>query len=196
MLSDEERIDDLESIGAEKKAITGLMAFSAKPAQWVFALILFIFSIWLLSNLSEQAKFPASKPFASQPGFWPALSLIGMCLCSFIFLMVSWRNRDKNQLSLLTSELFVWLSVLEYPIWFLVYVWAVPQFGYLPISVLFSLLMCFRLRYRSKKIYLAAVVSSISIVVIFKSLLEVKIPGGEIYSYFPDVVRNFLIINF
>lgn len=195
MLSDEERNDELEGIRAEKKDITDLMTFSAKPAQWLFALMIFVFSIWLLSNLSEQAKFPASKPFVSQPGFWPALSLIGMCLCSFIFLAMSWINRDKDRPSLLRSELLVWLSVLEYPLWFLAYVWAVPQLGYLLSSVLFALLMCFRLGYRSRIIYLAAVVSSIAIVVIFKSFLEVKIPGGEIYRYFPDVVRNFLIIN-
>jgi len=34
------------------------------------------------------------------------------------------------------------------------------------------------------------------IVVIFKSFLEVKIPGGVIYEFLPNVLRNFFILNF
>ncbi len=35
----------------------------------------------------------------------------------------------------------------------------------------------------------------IAVVVLFKSILQVKIPGGEIYSIFPEAIRNFLILR-
>jgi hypothetical protein len=35
-----------------------------------------------------------------------------------------------------------------------------------------------------------------SIVVIFKSFLEVKIPGGAIYELLPNALRSFFILNF
>ena len=33
-------------------------------------------------------------------------------------------------------------------------------------------------------------------VLVFKSMLSVKIPGGEIYEYLPAALRNFMILNF
>ena len=164
------------------------------PAQWVFALLLVLLSFWLLANLSEQAKFPSSKSFITRPGFWPAISLSGMAFFSCCFLYSSWRNRPHERAAELVSELKTWLAVAEYPLWFLAYVGAVPQLGYLPSSILFVSLMSYRLGYRSKAIYLAGLLSAVATVVIFKSLLEVKIPGGASYQYLPEGVRNFMIV--
>ncbi|EPJ45233.1 MAG: hypothetical protein OFPI_37520 [Osedax symbiont Rs2] len=35
---------------------------------------------------------------------------------------------------------------------------------------------------------------AVATVVIFKSLLEVKIPGGASYQYLPEGIRNFMIV--
>lgn len=180
---------------SEQRKIQQLMEQKQHPAQWVFALMLLLLSLWLLSNISEQAKFPPSKPFVSQPGFWPAISLIGMSFFSAWFLYTSWRDRDRTQAYSLKYELLAWVTVLEYPLWFLAYVWCVPQLGYLPSTLLFTLVMSLRLGYRKKGIYICAVLASIAIVVIFKAFLEVKIPGGAVYSYFPEAIRNFLILK-
>lgn len=165
------------------------------PAQWVFALFLTILSFFFLAHLSEQAKFPSNKAFVSQPGFWPALALAGMVFCSSGFLYNSWGKRDRRQKEAVLLELQAWFKVLEFPLWFLVYVWLVPMLGYLPSTLLFSMLMTWRLGYTQKSIYTAAILLSITIVVVFKSLLEVKIPGGEIYNYLPDNIRNFMMLR-
>jgi hypothetical protein len=43
---------------------------------------------------------------------------------------------------------------------------------------------------------LSSVLIALSIVLVFKTFLEVKIPGGIIYEYLPDTLRNFMILNF
>ena len=42
----------------------------------------------------------------------------------------------------------------------------------------------------------AAAFTGLGIVLVFKAALSVKIPGGAIYEYLPDTLRNFLIVNF
>ena len=43
---------------------------------------------------------------------------------------------------------------------------------------------------------LAAVLFGLATVVVFKSFLSVKIPGGMIYEYLPGAIRTFFILNF
>ena len=38
--------------------------------------------------------------------------------------------------------------------------------------------------------------TGIATVVIFKSLLGVKIPGGLVYEYLPGTIRNVMIVRF
>jgi hypothetical protein len=42
----------------------------------------------------------------------------------------------------------------------------------------------------------SAVLVALAVVVVFKSFLSVKIPGGAIYEYLPDALRSFFILNF
>ena len=74
------------------------------------------------------------------------------------------------------------------------YVWIVPVVGYLPTTVLFTNLLTIRMGYREKKVYIAATIMAIFIVVLFKGFLSVKIPGGQWYEYLPDGVRNFMLL--
>lgn len=180
---------------SEQRKIQQLVELQQHPAQWIFATMLLVGSLILLSQLGEQAKFPASKPFVSQPGFWPAISLSGMTFFAACFLYSSWKNRAPDGTASAASEVLAWFKVIEYPLWFLTYVWVVPLAGYLLSSLIFPVLMCWRLGYRDKRFYGIALIVSFSVVVIFKSLLEVKIPGGEIYNYLPEALRNFMIIN-
>ena len=41
-----------------------------------------------------------------------------------------------------------------------------------------------------------AVLFSVVVVVLFKSLLQVKIPGGAVYNLLPDAARNFMTLYF
>ena len=56
--------------------------------------------------------------------------------------------------------------------------------------------LAFRAGYRGPRMLCAAALTGLSIVLIFKTTLSVKIPGGAIYEYLPDIFRNFMIVNF
>jgi hypothetical protein len=62
--------------------------------------------------------------------------------------------------------------------------------------VIFLPALAYRAGYRNQKMIIYAAGIGFCIVVIFKSFLEVKIPGGVIYEFLPNVLRNFFILNF
>jgi hypothetical protein len=72
----------------------------------------------------------------------------------------------------------------------------VPQLGYLLSTIVFGLLLAARAGYRSVRMYLSIVALSITIVVVFKGFLQVKIPGGAIYEYLPTALRSFMLTYF
>ena len=78
----------------------------------------------------------------------------------------------------------------------MVYVWLVPNLGYLLSTLIFLPLLTFRAGYKNKKMIFYAMGIGVSIVIIFKSFLEVKIPGGVIYEFLPNALRSFFILNF
>jgi len=162
-----------------------------------FALLLTTVSILLLSMIGDQVKYFSSKPFYKQPGLWTGIGLVGMVFFSSLYTFTLWRSKSllaKSKQSLL-EELWLWVRSAEYLFWFMVYVLAVPVIGYLIATVLFGLLLTCRVGYNAQKIYISITLTTVAIVVIFKSLLLVKIPGGLVYEYFPDAIRNFLILN-
>ena len=78
----------------------------------------------------------------------------------------------------------------------MVYVTAVPILGYLASTVLFTLGLALRQGYRSAKELTAALILGVVIVLVFKTGLSVKIPGGMVYDLLPEKPRNFMMLNF
>ncbi len=89
-----------------------------------------------------------------------------------------------------------WARALEFLLWFLIYVQAVPIIGYLPATVLFTVLLAARQGYRSRRQLTTAAAVGVGIVLVFKTGLSVRIPGGAIYEYLPQTLRNIAIIYF
>jgi hypothetical protein len=89
-----------------------------------------------------------------------------------------------------------WFRALEYVVWFLAYVMMVPRLGYLPSSIIFAIILTLRLGYRSPRMLLSAAVFGISVVLIFKTFLQVKVPGGAVYEYLPTAARSFMLTYF
>ena len=164
-----------------------------RAGDLVFALLFLAFSIFLLANIESQTVWVKGTKLTSQPSFWPAISLGGMTLFAVFHLLGSLLSpRIEGRL----KEVTFWLRSLEYVAWFLVYVWAVPMIGYLLATLIFMPLLTFRAGYREKKYWLLAALIGFLVVVVFKSFLAVKIPGGMIYEYLPDAIRSFMLINF
>jgi len=164
-----------------------------RSGDLVFAIFFLGFATFLLANIGNQTVWVKGTKLVSQPSFWPAISLGGMTLFALLHVVGSMLSpRIDGRI----KEVTFWLRSLEYVAWFLAYVWLVPIIGYLLSTLIFMPLLVFRAGYREKQYLLLSVVIGFLIVVVFKSFLSVKIPGGMIYEYLPDALRSFMLINF
>ena len=62
--------------------------------------------------------------------------------------------------------------------------------------MIFCTVLAYRAGYREGRVLGAAALLGASVVLLFKSFLQVKIPGGALYEYFPAALRNLLIVYF
>lgn len=161
--------------------------------QLFFAIVFLVFSAVLLSQIGEQTKWVKKTSFAAQPRFWPMIGLLLMVGCTALHV---WRLPRHRFVPADWVEAKKWLSIVEYGVWFFGYVLIVPIIGYLFATLIFMPALVFRLGYRRKSMYLWSVLFGFGTVVLFKSFLSVKIPGGLLYEYFPGAMRNFFILNF
>lgn len=166
---------------------------TGRPGSFVFAVLFLLASLFLLSQLGSETAFSARGKLFAQPRFWPAVGVIGMAVFGGLHLLGQVRQRRGGGH---LWEAGNWLRSVEYLIWFMVYVFAVPVIGYLPATLIFTVALAFRAGYRSKRMLGAAALTGLCVVLAFKSMLSVKIPGGAVYEHLPDAIRSFVIINF
>lgn len=164
-----------------------------RPGDLVFAIAFMSFALITLGLLPSQTRWVANTGLFAQPSFWPAVGVLMMVGFGAVHLLgtaISQRKAGRG------AEMLYWLRSLEFVAWFLAYVLLVPQLGYLPSTVLFALLLTLRLGYRSAQSAGFATLFAITVVVIFKAGLQVKVPAGAIYAYLPDSIRTFAMVNF
>nr|WP_271979763.1 tripartite tricarboxylate transporter TctB family protein [Granulosicoccus sp.] len=164
----------------------------SRPGSILFAVLIVFGSVYLLTQLSVETKYSSGKQLFAQPRFWPGVAVVGMLFFGVGHLLSIIRTKQDGTI----GELVVWFSALEYLAWFMVYVVVVPYLGYLTGTILFTCLLALRQGYRTKKYLLIAALMGVCIVLVFKTGLSVKIPGGELYDYLPNSIRNFMIVNF
>jgi hypothetical protein len=164
-----------------------------RPGDLVFAVLFLLFSLLLLSQLGEQTVWKKGSKLFAQPSFWPTVSLVSMT----VFAALHWLGSAVSpRIDGRWPEVWLWLRSLEFVAWFLAYVALVPVLGYLLATVFFAVLLAVRLGYSSPRWIAGAVATSVAIVLIFKTFLQVKVPGGMIYEYLPDALRSFMLTNF
>ena len=164
-----------------------------RPGDLVFAVVFLLFSLALLSQLGEQTVWKKGTKLFAQPSFWPAVSLISMT----VFAAFHWLGSAVSpRIDGRWPEVWFWVKSLEFVAWFLGYVMLVPILGYLLATILFATAMVLRLGYRSRGWIVASVGSAFAIVLIFKTFLQVKVPGGLIYEFLPATLRSFMLTNF
>ncbi len=175
------------------KTLQDLFKRYRRPGDLVFAIFFLAFALFLLVNLDGQTDWVKRTKTVAQPAFWPTVAvyfMAGFAILHLIGSLVSPRIEGR------WTEVKFWLRSFEFAIWFMVYVALVPRIGYLPASILFPAALAFRLGYRTPRHLLAASAAGVVIVVLFKSLLQVKVPGGAIYEYLPDALRAFMLTYF
>ncbi len=161
-----------------------------RPGNFFFASAFLAVSLTLLSQLGNQVSWLSSTKWSSQPALWPAIAVIGMT----VFAVLNWiSSLVSPRIEGRWEEVAVWLQSLEFVVWFMAYVVAVPRAGYLPSTIAFAFILTLRMGYRSRKMFAASVLTAIAVVVVFKSFLQVRVPGGQVYEYLPDALRSFML---
>lgn len=164
-----------------------------RPGDIVFALVFLAFSIWLLSQLDAQTTWKAGGKLAAQAPFWPTIAVYGMVFFALLHAIGSWLSPRIVGRWL---EVGFWIRSLEYAAWFMAYVFLVPKLGYLFVTMALCFVLALRVGYRSRKMLVASVISGLAVVLIFKTFLQVKVPGGQIYEYLPTALRSFMLTYF
>lgn len=163
-----------------------------KRGQIVFAALFFGFGAVLLALIGQQTTWAEGETLFAQPRFWPAVGLGGMVLFGGLHLWQLPRRRPERSD---WGEAQVWVTVFEFAGWFLAYVVLVPILGYLPVTLIFAPALAWRMGYRTPPMLGIAAGFGVAVVIVFKSLLNVRIPGGAIYEFLPAAIRNFAIVN-
>ena len=192
------RKDQSENSLGRQKSAKEMFGVERRPGDMFFALLLTLSALLLLSQLGTQTKWVSGVGFFSQPRFWPGLCLVGYLIFSLGHLIHSYldhRKRGDGEL-FPVDELIDWCRPAEFVAYFMLYVFIVPLSGYLPATLLACVLLTLRAGYRSGRFIMVALAFGFSTVLIFKTFLHVRIPGGMLYSQFPDQIRNFLVLNF
>lgn len=161
-----------------------------RPGDIVFATLFLAFSAYLLSQLGEQTTWKSAGKLAAQAPFWPMISLGGMTVFAALHLAGSVLS---PRLPGRWAEVAFWLRSIEYALWFMLYVLLVPQLGYLPSTLLVAVALALRAGYRSRAGVGGAALAAVVVVVLFKSILKVNVPGGALYEFLPDALRAFML---
>ena len=159
-----------------------------RPGDLVFAVLFLILAAFLAYRLPDQVLWPPGRPLVGQPAFWPAVSVGAM----LVFASLHWLGSVCSpRIPGRWTEVGFWCRSVEYALWFLAYVLVMPTLGYLPTSVAVAVLLTLRLGYRGGRPPLAAALVAAGIVVMFRGVLQVKVPSGALYEYLPGALRGF-----
>lgn len=131
----------------------------------------------------------------------PLLCLLILVPASLVNLKDSWRVRRWRERFLLpidaSYETGKYVAALEYVTYFILYTLSVPWLGYLVSTILLGVFLTWRLGYRTPKWMGIALVSSFAVVVIFRSLLQIKTPVSIwLYDQLPITLRSFMLTYF
>lgn len=131
----------------------------------------------------------------------PLLCLLVLVPASLLNLKESWRVRRWRQRFLLpvdaSYETGKYLAALEYVVYFVIYTLSVPWIGYLASTIVLGVFLTWRLGYRSLKWTGIALLSSFGVVIVFRSLLQIKTPGSIwLYDQLPSALRSFMLTYF
>lgn len=161
-----------------------------RPGDIVFAVIFLAFSVFLLSQLGAETKVVKRTKWFAQPALWPTVAIWGMVIFSALHLLGSVLSpRIPGR----WKEVGFWLLSLEYVAYFLVYVVAVPWLGYLPSTILFVVFLALRTGFHSAMVLSLSVAFAVIVAVLFRALLQVNIPAGQLYEHLPDSIRVFAL---
>ncbi len=161
-----------------------------RPGDIIFAVFFLAFSLFLLSQLGTETKLVKRTKWFAQPSLWPTIAIWGMVIFSALHLIGS---AVSPRIPGRWRELTFWLMSLEYVVYFLIYVVAVPWLGYLPSTMLFAAFLAARTGFRTPGTIGISLLFGAIVAILFRAFLQVNIPAGRVYEFLPDSVRVFAL---
>lgn len=163
-----------------------------KPGEKLFAGITIVFGLVLLALIPWQTSWLDGKALAAQPRLWPTVALVG----TVFFGLLNFAQRvSLPRTPGRWTEAVTWVRSLEYVVWYMAYVLVIPVVGYLIATIAFCTLLTFRVGYRGRAVWLAALFG-LGMVLMFRTGFNVKIPAGAIYDHAPEAIRYILFRYF
>ena len=173
-----------------------------KPGTGIFYGFMFLVGVGLLLLVPiATTPGPETQGWWTQPAFMPRLSLLLIALtatylCFRHFRTLRAEGTGATVQSGLSTELIQWLRPLEFFVYYIGYIWLLDLIGYFLSSLLFILVLSWRVGLRSRKWMLAGFLFAIALVAMFRWSLGVWVPQAELYGLFSKDIRIFLMNNF
>lgn len=164
-----------------------------RPGDLVFALVFLAFAVFIVLSLPTEAKLPSRGSLFTKPAFYVHLAAWAMLFFALLHLL---STLVSDALDGRWREVWLWFKSIEYAGWFLAYVLIAPYLGYLFATLAFTVSLTFRLGFRSKRMLGMAALFAVCVVLVFKTFLRVKVPGGQLYEYLPGGLRAFMLTYF
>ena len=197
------------NIPKEKKfKVENLFEFKRISGDLMLSSIALIFVIFLLLNFNLESGWNNRDLTQSRVGKILKQQWIGPLICMVILIpavLLNFSQSIKQEIinkrlrlpNRIRYELMQWFKSLEFIIYFLIYTYVISILGYLLSTVIFSVFMTFRLGYRSFFWISSSLITSLCIVLIFRTILQIKTPVNIwLYKYFPEQIEIFMKIYF
>ena len=188
--------------------VENLFAFKRGRGDLVFSVIMLGVVLLLLLYFGSESGWEQRKLPQKRFGKILKQAWVGPLLCMAILLpaaivnlwqSVKKRRRDIRQRvpNRIRYELMMWVKSFEFIAYFLIYTFTISYLGYLLSTLLFAVLLTYRLGYRSRRWMAISLASAFAIVVLFRTILQIKTPINIwLYNQLPAGLETFMKVYF
>lgn len=192
----------------QKFKVENLFEFKRITGDLTLSVIFVFFVGFLLIYFNSESGWNARDLDQKRVGKILKQQWIGPLMCMVILLPATIFNLfgaikayRKSKRLLLPNKIFYemsqWIRSLEFILYFLVYTFSISLLGYLISTLIFAVFLTYRLGYRTKEWILISLISSFVVVLIFRTILQIKTPVNIwLYKFFPENIEIFMKIYF
>jgi nitrate reductase gamma subunit len=167
--------------------------------SFALTLLFSALSVTLLACIGIATRWgPESAGWWTRPMLMPGIALMLLVGANVITLARDIADLRRNPPSVAERAegrglLLGWLQPVEFLAYYGIYVFAIQHAGYFPSTLIFIMVLMFRVRLTTPRWILAGVCAALFMVAVFRVGLGVWMPAPELYELFPDGVRSALI---
>tara|TARA_B100001996_G_scaffold282816_1_gene223135 strand:- start:207 stop:893 length:687 start_codon:yes stop_codon:yes gene_type:complete len=196
-------------ISKERKfKVENLFEFKRITGDLTLSIIFLLFVVFLLIYFNSESGWSARDLNQKRVGKILKQQWVGPLMCMVILLpatilntLEAFKAYKKSKRLLLPNkimyEMTQWIRSLEFILYFLVYTFSITVLGYLISTLIFAVFLTYRLGYRTKKWIFISLFSSFIVVLIFRTILQIKTPVNIwLYKFFPENLEVFMKIYF